>query len=152
MGIKAFDNTERIEKLKLLNTKFTTDINLTEDLPGIKRSLVLKGQYKKLTGGRKYKKYYFHLFSDMLLYSQQKDNKFELHRKIGLSDIKTVSQVGSKRMLMETTGKNLMMEFPDASAQKIWYNAISKNKNALAQVASGLSGKSAVFVESSRSI
>eukprot|EP00463_Aulacantha_scolymantha_P003138 TRINITY_DN3939_c0_g1_i1.p1 TRINITY_DN3939_c0_g1~~TRINITY_DN3939_c0_g1_i1.p1 ORF type:complete len:137 (-),score=19.40 TRINITY_DN3939_c0_g1_i1:84-494(-) len=69
------------EILSQIEDKFVDTIELCHH----GRELKKEGQLKRITRKGPVT-YYFHLFSDLLLYSERTvDNKFKLHRKINLS-------------------------------------------------------------------
>jgi hypothetical protein len=75
---------ENRENCAILEKRFTTKLNLAEGVHA--RYVVKEGVLARVTR-HGLKDYYFHLFSDILLYSEERiDKTFKLHRRIELTN------------------------------------------------------------------
>jgi hypothetical protein len=116
---QTIKDREMREKLMELERKFVSKIDLRETLQP--RWLIREGLLQRLTR-RGATTYYFHLFNDLLLYSEDTVKGYKLHRRVALADRFSVSELPSKprELQISSPQKSFVICTKSESDKKQW--------------------------------
>eukprot|EP01083_Nonionella_stella_P153011 491105_1 len=124
LGInEAIRKHDGLKEVADLEKQFRGEPNLV----GPNRFLVHSGVMNKLNRRGGHDQYMFHLFTDIITYSQQLQSGFKLHRKLDLANMKVVkTSAKTDAFTLESASKSFTVFVETPEAKKIWLEKIEQ--------------------------